>query len=63
MEATMLGWAIFFFIVAIVAAAFGFGGIAGMAAGIAKLLFVVFLVLFLATLVVTLLRGRRPPSL
>lgn len=58
----MLGWAIFFFIVAIVAAVFGFGGIAGMAVGIAKLLFAVFIVLFLATLVVSLLRGRRPPS-
>jgi len=57
----MLSWAIFFFVVALVAAAFGFGGIAGTAAGIAKLLFVVFAVLFLASLVVALVRGRRPP--
>lgn len=58
----MLGWAIFFFLVAIVAAAFGFGGIAGTAAGIAKLLFVVFIVLFLASLIVSLVRGKRPPA-
>lgn len=58
----MLGWAIFFFLIAIVAAAFGFGGIAGTAAGIAKLLFVVFIVLFLASLIVSLVRGKRPPS-
>lgn len=58
----MLGWAIFFFLIAIVAAAFGFGGIAGTAAGIAKLLFVVFIVLFLASLIVSLVRGKRPPA-
>jgi uncharacterized membrane protein YtjA (UPF0391 family) len=58
----MLGWAIFFFIVAIIAAAFGFGGIAGTAAGIAQLLFVVFVVLFAASLVVALVRGKRPPT-
>lgn len=58
----MLGWAIFFFIVALVAAAFGFGGIAGTAAGIAQLLFVVFVVLFVASLIVSLVRGKRPPA-
>lgn len=58
----MLSWAIFFFIIAIIAAALGFGGIAGTAAGIAKLLFVVFVALFLASLIVALVRGRRPPS-
>lgn len=58
----MLGWAIFFFIVALVAAGLGFGGIAGAAAGIAKLLFVVFVVLFVGTLLVSLIRGGRPPS-
>lgn len=35
----MLGWALFFFIIAIIAAALGFGGIAGAAVGIAKILF------------------------
>jgi uncharacterized membrane protein YtjA (UPF0391 family) len=56
----MLGWSIAFFIIALVAALFGFGGIAVAAAGIAKILFAVFIVLFLLTLVVHLLRGRGP---
>jgi len=47
----MLGWAIFFLIVAIVAAVLGFGGIAGTAALIAKILFGVFVVLFVIFLV------------
>jgi len=53
----MLGWALVFFIVALVAAVFGFGGIAVAAAGIAKFLFFVFLVLFLASLILHLMRG------
>jgi uncharacterized membrane protein YtjA (UPF0391 family) len=52
----MLYWALMFFIVAIVAAVFGFGSIAVGAAGIAKVLFFVFLVLFLVSLVM----GIRP---
>ncbi|MGC1686016.1 MAG: DUF1328 family protein, partial [Candidatus Acidiferrales bacterium] len=44
-------WALAFFVVAIIAAVFGFGGIAVAAAGIAKLLFYLFLVLFLVALV------------
>lgn len=52
----MLRWAIGFFIIALMAAILGFGGIAVAAAGIAKLLFYVFLVLFLATLVSSLVR-------
>src|SRR5689334_17157341 len=51
----MLRGAIIFFVIALVAAALGFGGIAGDAAGIAKILFVVFLVVALVSLVL----GRR----
>ncbi len=51
----VLYWAAVFFVIAIVAAIFGFGGIAASATGIAKILFVVFLVL--AGL--SLLFGRR----
>ena len=51
----MLSYAITFLLVAILAAALGFGGIAGTAATIAKVCFVIFLVLFIATL----LRGRK----
>jgi uncharacterized membrane protein YtjA (UPF0391 family) len=47
----MLNWAIAFFLIAILAAVLGFGGIAFAAAGVAKILFVVFLVLFLASLI------------
>lgn len=52
----MLRWAIGFFIVALIAAVLGFGGIAIAAAGIAKLLFFLFLILFLVTLVGHLIR-------
>jgi uncharacterized membrane protein YtjA (UPF0391 family) len=52
----MLRYAIGFFVVALVAALLGFGGIAFAAAGIAKILFYIFLVLFLVTLVSHLLR-------
>jgi uncharacterized membrane protein YtjA (UPF0391 family) len=54
----MLRWSILFLIVAIIAGVFGFGGIAAAATDIAKLLFVVFLALFLITLFV----GRRRTS-
>ena len=40
----MLHYALLFFVVAIIAAVFGFGGIAAGAAGIAKVLFVLFLI-------------------
>ena len=47
----MLHYALVFLVVALIAAALGFGGIAGAAAGVAKILFVIFLVLFVASLV------------
>jgi uncharacterized membrane protein YtjA (UPF0391 family) len=46
----MLYWALVFLIVALVAGLFGFGGIYMAAAGIAKVLFFIFLVLFLVSL-------------
>jgi uncharacterized membrane protein YtjA (UPF0391 family) len=59
-EATMIGWALTFLLVALVAAVFGFGGIAGTAVEIAKLIFFVAIVLFAISAVVGLLRGRSP---
>src|SRR5271154_3435749 len=53
---SMLRWALGFFIVALVAALLGFTGVAVAAAGIAKILFYLFLILFLVTLVGHLLR-------
>lgn len=57
----MLSWAVMFFIIAIIAALFGFGGIAGTAAWIAQALFAVFLAVFLVLFLVTLVMGRRSP--
>ena len=56
----MLYWAAVFFVIALIAAVFGFGGIAVGAVEIAKILFFVFLVLF----IVSLLAGglRRGPT-
>ena len=53
----MLYWALVFLVVAIVAGLLGFGAVAFAAAGIAKLLFFLFLVLFLVSLVMHV--GRR----
>ncbi len=52
----MLGWALAFFLIAIVAAIFGFGNIAAGAATIAQVLFFIFLVLFLVSLIMGLAR-------
>ncbi len=46
----MLRYAIIFFVIAIIAAALGFGSLAGTAAMVAKVLFVIFLVLALLSL-------------
>lgn len=55
----MLGLIIIFFIIALIAAALGFGGIAGAAIGFAKILFFVFLVLFILALITAIVRGDR----
>jgi len=47
----MLGWAITFAIIAIIAAVLGFGIVAGTAATIAKIAFIVFVVLFVASVI------------
>ncbi|RQR59950.1 DUF1328 domain-containing protein [Burkholderia sp. Bp9002] len=52
----MLRYAIIFFIIAIIAAVFGFGGIAVGAAEIAKILFYIFVVIFLVTLLLGVVR-------
>ena len=54
----MLRWAFIFLIVALAAAILGFGGIAGAAAGVAKVLFFIFLLLFIVGLMMHLVRGR-----
>ena len=52
----MLRWTITFLIVALVAGVFGFGNIAGAATGIAKILFFIFIVVFLLSLVAGIFR-------
>ncbi|MDZ4762825.1 MAG: DUF1328 domain-containing protein [Alphaproteobacteria bacterium] len=54
----MLGWALTFLVLALVAAAFGFGGIAGASAGIAQILFIVFLALTVIAFVMRAIQGR-----
>ena len=54
----MLGWSLSFFVLAVIAAILGFGGIAASAAWIAKALFLGFLVLAIASFVL----GRRAPT-
>lgn len=55
----MLRWALVFFVVAIIAALFGFGGIASGASEIARVLFFLFVVIFVVSLVWGLFTGRR----
>lgn len=54
----MLGWALTFLVVALIAALLGFGGIAGTAVGIAKIIFFVAIVLFLISAIAGAMRGR-----
>ena len=55
----MLRWALGFLLLALIAAFFGFGGVAATSAGIAKTLFYLFLVIFLLTFVFGLVSGKR----
>jgi uncharacterized membrane protein YtjA (UPF0391 family) len=48
----MLGWALTFLVIALIAAALGFGGLAGTASSIAQVLFFTFLVLFVIALII-----------
>ena len=56
-EKLMFRWGIIFLVIALIAAALGFGGLAGTAAGAAIIVFVVGLILFL----VSLFMGRKRP--
>jgi uncharacterized membrane protein YtjA (UPF0391 family) len=58
----MLKWAVIFLIISLVAAVFGFTDISAASAGIAKILFAIFLVLFLAAVFIGLVVGKRLTS-
>jgi len=56
---TLLKWALIFFVISIIAAIFGFGGVSAAAADIARILFYIFLVIFIILLVLGLVLARR----
>lgn len=53
----MLYWSLIFLVVALIAAVFGFSGIAATSAGIARVLFGLFLILFVVSFVFQLLHA------
>ena len=55
----MLRWSAVFLVIAIIAAALGYGGMAADAAEIAKVLFFIFLGIFFVTLVLGLVAGQK----
>jgi uncharacterized membrane protein YtjA (UPF0391 family) len=55
----MLSWALGFFILALIAAVFGFGGIAAEAVAIGKFLFVAFLIISAIALIAGIMGRRR----
>jgi uncharacterized membrane protein YtjA (UPF0391 family) len=54
----MLKWALFFFVISLIAGAFGFTGISAATAGIAKILFFIFVEIFVILLVMGILAGE-----
>jgi uncharacterized membrane protein YtjA (UPF0391 family) len=56
----MIGWAVTFLVIALIAAVLGFGGIAGFAVELAKIVFVVALILFVVSAIFGMIRGRSP---
>jgi uncharacterized membrane protein YtjA (UPF0391 family) len=58
----MLSWILTFLVIAIIAGALGFTGVAGTSIGIAQTLFYIFLVLFVVSLIVHLVSGSGPKT-
>jgi len=57
----MLRWAMGFLVLALIAAFLGYGGVASTSAGIAKTLFIVFLVVAAVTFLMGMMGARRAP--
>ena len=57
----MLQWALTFLVIALIAAVLGFGGIAVVSIELARMIFGVFIVLFLIAALMHALRGKAPP--
>jgi uncharacterized membrane protein YtjA (UPF0391 family) len=58
----LLDWALIFFILSLVAGYFGFFGLAADSAGIAKILFFIFLILFVFSFLYRLINRQSPPQ-
>ena len=58
-ETEMLRWSLIFFIISLIAAALGYGGIAADTAEVAKILFFIFLGIFVVTLILGLIAGEK----
>jgi uncharacterized membrane protein YtjA (UPF0391 family) len=56
---SLLKWALIFFVVSIIAAVFGFGGIAAASADIARVLFYIFVAIFVILLILGIVAARR----
>ncbi|HTK84679.1 MAG TPA: DUF1328 domain-containing protein [Patescibacteria group bacterium] len=59
----MLNWVFTFLVLALLSALFGFAGLAALSIEVARLLFFVFIILFIVTTLVHLLGSGRTPSL
>jgi uncharacterized membrane protein YtjA (UPF0391 family) len=57
----MLQWAFTFLIIALISAFLGFGGVAALSVDMARISFVVFIVLFIIAAFMHALRGKAPP--
>lgn len=58
----ILRWAIAFFLLALIAAFFGFTDVAVVSSDFARILFYLFIVLFVFSLIYYLITGRTPPT-
>ncbi len=56
----MLRWSVIFLVLALCAGLLGFGGVSSVSIDIAKILFFVFIVLFVVSAVAAAFRGRKP---
>lgn len=56
----MLRWTLSFLVLALIAGFFGFSGVATISIGIAKLLFFIFVILFIIAALIGFLQGRSP---
>lgn len=61
MEDIMLQWALTFLVIALIAAVLGFGGVAAISIELARIVFAVFLVLFVVAAIAHMMTGKKPP--